>query len=409
MTQGRLLNLVEKGFLFEQREKEVDAKLSPKLPIMANRSFRQFKKKPKLNPKFASIHENMTQKMSLEELISSQVQMQLKLLRAGDTNQPAMMSQTLSGFSVASEKSGTKNRHTLTEGELGRIEQDSILHIKNGGKSGMKEKRGKDGVLRKKRDSGLPREPKSILKSSRKQSFRGKKEKSAKASKAPKSRKSITIRDIKSLNCSEIKSTRTEQIASSKRYETQKIINVVDEFDSKDAQEQEQFHSVKKHNQTFNDGFSFGGSDKEDTPTKKTQPNPPSPSSSHRKSRMRRTKETRAKSLYNNVDPRSSLASSSGEFVDAGKYLVPDSGARFKAYEFRTFGNRVVALDRFARRMCLLRVPRHKAQNGEARSVQLGPEFFSLAEWFWKMSPFIALDHALVFYTASQFIAFDYK
>lgn len=400
MTQGRLLGLVEKGILFEQREKETDSNPSPGLPISLNRSFRQFKKKSKLNPKFASIHESMTQQMSLEELISSQVQLQLKRLRVGNSNPSSLMSQTHSNFST---KLGNKHRHTVTEGELAQIDKQSTEHMIIGKKSPAK------GGRRKKREHHTPREPKSILKTSRKQSSRGGKEKPSRSSKAPKSRKSITIRDIKSLNCSEVKSTRTEQIASSKRYETQKIINVVDEFDPKDSPVPDQYHSVKKTDQTFNEGFSFGGSDKEDTPVKKPPVEPLSPSSSHRKARLRRNNETRAKSLYNNPDPRSSLASSSGEFVDTSKYLVPDSGSRFKAYEFRTFANRVIALDRFARRVCLLRVPRHKSRGAETRSVQLGPEFFSLTERFWKMSPFIALDQCLVFYTASQFIAFDYK
>ena len=116
--------------------------------------------------------------------------------------------------------------------------------------------------------------------------------------------------------------------------------------------------------------------------------------------------------MYNNNLSafRQSSLNSSEEFIVSNKYFNIDSGKDFESYEFRTYKNHVIVLDRFCKKLCIFNIQKNSKKSlYENQKIFSDFGYYSLTERFWKKSPFIALDQYLVFYTASQFIAFDYK
>ena len=411
MTQGRLLNLVEKGIEMEQKEKESEKTHSSALPITTNRSSKQFKKKAKGSQKYASTHGKISQQLSLEELISSQVQLELQKLRLNPPSENSIMSQTLSNYSpkeVVGSKVHPRRKKNLTYSNFGQVANE-VVGMKRkakGRRPKIKGSRRRMEVPKKGKSPVAQREPKSILKSSnaRNSNFSMN---SSNPSDLPKTKKSITIKDIKSLNCSEIKQTSKERISSSRRYETQRTINLTDEVETTNKKK-EDFLSAKKEQETqFNEGFSFGGSEKEEevkTPKKSIH-------SSHRKTNSYHRPEHMSRSMFSNTltSVRRASSTSSEECITSAKYFFRDSGSVFEPYEFRAFENHVVVFDRFFKKLCVFDIPRF-SNRGVGRGKVTGElAFFSLTESFSKKSPFFTLNKNLVFYTATQFIAFDYK
>jgi hypothetical protein len=205
--------------------------------------------------------------------------------------------------------------------------------------------------------------------------------------------------------------TNTEKIKSSKKYETQRIISVTDEIEATDKKlfKEEPYTSANADiNQTFNEGFSFGGSEKEDSSSKTPKK---SLLSSQRGTQSNRRKHFQTKSLYSNkISPSRVSINSSEEYITCNKYFLIDSGINFEPYEFKTHGNQVIVLDKFFKKLCYFQIPSNSSNNSfSSRQLISEQQFYSLTEKFRKMSPFISLDKYLIFYTASQFIAFNYR
>jgi hypothetical protein len=421
MTSGRLLNLVEKGIQMEQREKNSSEKQMhySALPITVNRSSKQFKKKAKLSQKYSSTYETMSNQLSLEDFISSQVQFQLQQFKMGAPSESSITSINKSNPPMletnTQKKMHPRRKKNMTCSGFSQIKKELKPIRKKGKKSMIK------GIIRtkaknsKQRFSENPNQnPKSILKnSSRRKSNFAEDTGSFTTSYNPKSKKSITIRDIKSLNCSEIKETNTQKITSSKRYETEHTIKLTDEAHPAHSLSQRDvknsFLSIRKDSgQIFNEGFSFGGSEKEaeisQTPKKKKTQK--SKRNSVRKSGLLST------SMYDNGFPSipRGTGHSSEEIINSSKYFYNDSGLEFEPYEFRSHENYVIVFDKYLKKICMFNVPQYlEESNRREMDISSTPMFFSLTETFSKRSPFFTMGRNLIFYTASQFVAFDYK
>lgn len=416
MTSGRLLSLVEKGIRAEQREKESTGKLAQfsNLPISVNRSIKQFKKKPKISQKFSSTYETLSNKMSLEELISSQVQFQLQKFKLGGPSETSIHSQNQSLNSPTDKappiKMHPRRKKNMTYSGFSQLQKEIKPIIKRGKKSVNRSGNKKRIKNSKKRVSmnQSQQEPKSILKNSSRRKFNFAEDSSSFANQKqnPKSRKSITIRDIKSLNCSEIKQTTTEKITSSKLYETEHTIKLTDEVETPSKKDINFLSHRKDSEQVLNEGFSFGGSEKETQET--STPKKPRQSSNRRFEAG--TSSLLSRSMYDNGFGNSTreLGLSSGEIINLANYFYRDSGKNFEPYEFRSYENFVIVFDKYLKQICLFNVPLDSAKQ-EKSLMTSTLSFFSLTESFSKKSPFFTMNKNLIFYTASQFIAFDYR